>query len=136
MVTFTFSVFDKKYLFRASLVQNMKILVPSLIRIYRIRWWCSFLSAFDWKYPFLGKFSTKIQNCLFKIKFDTYTNPNMQNSVVVFILSTLYWKYPFWADSVEKVKIVSVSSNLVFRLNQISKIRWWSFFASFVQKTI
>ena len=28
-------------------------------------------SVLDQKYPFLGKFGPKIQNCLFKVKFDT-----------------------------------------------------------------
>ena len=30
--------------------------------------------AFDQKSPFLGQFGTKIQNCLFKVKFGTQTN--------------------------------------------------------------
>ena len=28
-------------------------------------------SVFDWKYPFLGKFGPKTQNCQFKLKFNT-----------------------------------------------------------------
>ena len=34
--------------------------------------------------PFLGKFGPKCQNCLFKVKLDTYTNSNMQNSMMLF----------------------------------------------------
>ena len=34
--------------------------------------------------PFLGKFGAKNQNYQFKLKFGTYTNSNMQNSVVMF----------------------------------------------------
>ena len=45
------------------------------------------LSVFD--QSFLGKFGPKIQNCLFKVKFDTKTNLNVQNSMVVCILSVL-----------------------------------------------
>ena len=41
-------------------------------------------SDFDWKYSFFGKFGLKSQNCKFKVKFDTWTNSNMQNSVAVF----------------------------------------------------
>ena len=47
MVMFTFSVFDQKYPFRAKLVQKTKILsltwnlVPRLIQICKIQWWCS-----------------------------------------------------------------------------------------------
>ena len=39
--------------------------------------------------PFLGKFYPEIQNCLFKVKFDTKSSSNMQNSMVVTILSVL-----------------------------------------------
>ena len=39
--------------------------------------------------PFLDKFCSKIQNCVFKVKFNTKTNSNTQNSMVVFILSVL-----------------------------------------------
>ena len=38
---------------------------------------------------FLGKFGPKTPNCFFKVKFDTKTNSNMQNSMVVSILSVL-----------------------------------------------
>ena len=47
MVVFTFSALDWKHPFRANLVQQIKIiflswnLVPWLIRICRIQWWCS-----------------------------------------------------------------------------------------------
>ena len=45
--------------------------------------------------PFLGKFGQKDQNCQFMLKFGTKTNLNMQNSVVVVIISVLYQKYSF-----------------------------------------
>ena len=38
---------------------------------------------------FLGKFGPKIQNCLFKVKFDTKSNLNMQNFMVLPILSVV-----------------------------------------------
>ena len=40
----------------------------------------------------MGKFGPHIQNCLFKVKLDTKTNLNMQNSLMVSILSVLDWK--------------------------------------------
>ena len=43
------------------------------------------------------------------MKFDTKTNLNMQNSMVVFNASVLDWKYPFWANFVQKTKIGSFS---------------------------
>ena len=46
-------------------------------------------SVSDHKHLSLGKFGPKIQNCLFKVKFDTKTNLNMQNLMVVSILSVL-----------------------------------------------
>ena len=47
----------------------------------------------DCKYPFLGKFAPKSQNCLFKMKFGTRTNSDMQNSLVMFTFSVFDWKY-------------------------------------------
>ena len=38
---------------------------------------------------FLGKFGSETPNCFFKVKFDTQTNSNIQNSMVVSILSDL-----------------------------------------------
>ena len=48
--------------------------------------------GFDSKYLFLGIFGAKIQICLFMEKFATYTNPNMQNSMVMLFASVLGWK--------------------------------------------
>ena len=56
--------------------------------------------------PFLGKFGPKNQNCHFKLKFGSQTNSNMQDSVVLFTFSVLDWKHPFWANLVQKIKIV------------------------------
>ena len=45
--------------------------------------------------PFSGKFAPKTQNCQFKVKFGTYTNSNMLNTVVVFTFCILDGKHPF-----------------------------------------
>ena len=42
--------------------------------------------CFRLEIPFLGKFGPKSQNCQFQMKFDTYTNLNMQNLMAVLIL--------------------------------------------------
>ena len=49
------------------------------------------LSVVDQKCPFWTNLikKTNKQNCRFKLKFGTYTNLNMQNSMVVFTLSVL-----------------------------------------------
>ena len=47
--------------------------------------------------PFLGKFRPKNQNYLFKLKFATYTNSNMQIWMMLFTFFVFKWKYPFWA---------------------------------------
>ena len=60
--------------------------------------------------PFLGKFGPKSQNYQFMLKFGTYTNSNMQNSMVMFTFSAFDWKYPFWANLVQNVKIVSLNA--------------------------
>ena len=81
--------------------------------------------------PFLGKFSPKNQICQFKLKFGTKTNSNIQNSKVVFTFSVLNRKYTFWANLVQKIKIVSLSWNLVPRLIRIYNIQWWYHFFLF-----
>ena len=47
----------------------------------------------------------------FKLKYNTKTNLNMQNSMVVFNFSVFDRKYSFRVDLVEKIKIVSLSWN-------------------------
>ena len=59
----------------------------------------------------------------------------MQNSMVTFILSVFDWKYPFRANLVQKIKMISWSWNLVARLIQICRIQWYcSFFFVFEWK--
>ena len=56
----------------------------------------------------------------------------MQNPMVMFILSFLYWKYPFWANLVKKIRIVSLSWNLVLWLIRVwTTHSWCSFFSVF-----
>ena len=127
---FTFFVFDWKYPFWANLVQKIKIislswnLVPRLIRICRIQWWCSFFCVWS-ETLFWGKFSPKSQNYQLKLKFVTYTNSNMQNSMMLFTFFVFEWKYPFWANLVQKIKIISLSWKLVPTLIRACKIQWW-----------
>ena len=142
MVMFILSVFHWKYPFWANLVKKIKIiswswnLVARLIWICRIQWWCSFF-CFWLEMPFLGKFGPKNQNCHFKLKFGTYTNSNMQNSIVMFTFSVFDWKYPFWANLVQKVKIISWSWNLVPTLIRTCRIQWWcSFFLFLIGNTL
>ena len=60
------------------------------------------------KIYFLGKFGPKNQKCLFKMKFGVQTNSNMMNLMVMFNFSLLDWKYIFWANLVQKTKIVKM----------------------------
>ena len=57
--------------------------------------------------PFLVNFGQESQNCQFKLKFGIKANCNLRNSVVLFTFSVLAWKHPFWANLVQKIKIVS-----------------------------
>ena len=129
MILFTFLVFEWKYPFWANLVQKIKIvtlcwnLVPRLIRICRIQWCCSLVLFLSGNTLFGQIWSKKSKSSLYaKV---TYTNSSMQNSMVMFILSVFDWKYPFWANLVQKVKIISLSWNLVPRVIRICKIQWW-----------
>ena len=49
--------------------------------------------SFGLKISVLGKFGLKNQNRQFELKFGTVTNWNMQNSMMVFTLVLLDWKY-------------------------------------------
>ena len=87
--------------------------------------WNSILRLFCFRpeTPFLGKFGPKNQNCQFNLKFGTWTNSNMENSMVVFTFSVLDWKHPFWVNSVQNIKIASLNWNVVSRLFWICRIQ-------------
>ena len=63
--------------------------------------------CFSVEIPFLAKFGPQNQNSRFKLKFGTYTNSNMQNSMVMFIYFVFDDKQPFWANLVQNIKIIS-----------------------------
>ena len=96
-------------------------LVLGLTQIPISQWWCSL-------FPFLNKSVLFMTNCLLNVKFGTYTNSNMQNSMAMFTFYVLIWKYSFWVNLVPKFKIASLSWNLVPRLFWMCKIQWWCFF--------
>ena len=85
---------------------------------------------------FLGKFGSKNQNGQFELKFGAYTNSNMHNSVVVFTLSVLGLKKLFWANLVQKIKMISFSWNFVPRLIRECRIQWWYSLSCFKLETI
>ena len=94
-------------------------------------------SCFWVEMPFLGKFHSKNQIYQFKQKFGTYTTSNMQNSMVIFTFSVSECKYPSWANLVLKIKIISLSSNLVPALIQTCRIQWWySLFLFLIRNTL
>ena len=100
-------------------------MAPSIIQIYKFND-VVHLFWFQVEIPFLVKFGPKNQIYQFKHKFGTYTNSNMQNLMDLFTFSLFDWKYCFWANLVQKVKITSWSWNLVPRLIRIFRIQWWS----------
>ena len=55
---------------------------------------------------FLGNVGRKDQNNQFELIFGMRTNPNMQNSMVIFTFFVLDRKYPFWVTLVPEWKIV------------------------------
>ena len=111
-------------------------LVLKLIRACRIQSWCS-LFCVRRETPFLGKFSPKNQNCQFTLKFGTKTNSNMQKSMVGFTFFVLDRKHPVWVKLVQKIKIVSLSQNLVPRLIRICRNqRWCSLFVFYTESIL
>ena len=51
----------------------------------------------------------------------------MQSSMVMFTSSVFDREYPFWANLVQKIKILSLSWNLIPTLTRICRIQWWCF---------
>ena len=90
--------------------------------------------CFRSKIPFLGKFGTKNPNCQFKLKFDTLANLNMRTSTVMFSFSFFDWKYPFWTNFVQKIKIVNLSWNLIHRLIRYGEFNYVVDFPALGQK--
>ena len=105
------------------------IVYKCLVQDCRLIWICKILViltffCFRTKITFLGKFSPKNQNCQFILKFVTRTNSNRQNSIVMFSLSVADWNYLFWANLVQKIKVVHFNWNSIPRLIQICRIQW------------
>ena len=92
--------------------------------------------CFGVEIPFWGKFSPRSQNYQLKLKFGTYTNSNMQNSMMLLSFFVFEWKYPFSTNLVQKIKIVTLSWNLVPTLIRTCRIQWWCSFFSFWSKII
>ena len=86
--------------------------------------------------PFWGKFSSRSQNFQLKLKFGTWTNSNMLNSMMLFSFFVFEWKYPFSTNLVQKIKIFTLSWNLVPTLIRACRIQWWCSFFSFWSEII
>ena len=95
-----------------------------LTQICLIQSWCLFF-CFRPKIHFLGKFDSKIQNCFCKLKFGTHTNSNIQNAMVMFTFSIFDRKYSLRANLIQKIKIFSLTWNLLPRVIRICRIQWW-----------
>ena len=86
-------------------------MVARPIQICRIQWGCS-LFLFLITNTHFGQIWSKNSN-------GAKNNLNIQNSMVVFTFFLLDQKYPFLANLVRKIKIVSLSLNLVPRLIRV-----------------
>ena len=93
------------------------------IWICRIQWVCSLFSISTANTIFWVNLVQNNQNCQSSFKFGTWTNSNMQKSMVgMFNFSAFYWNYPFWTNLVQLIKIVRLSWNLVPRIIRIRRI--------------
>ena len=82
------------------------------------------LFIFRAKILFLGKFGSKIQNCLFNMKF----NSNMPNSMVAFTFSVLDQKYYFCQICSKNQKLFEVKFGIqtlrIWRINYDDNCRF------------
>ena len=79
-------------------------LVPRLIRICRIQWWCPFFSVFDRKYYFWASLVQKIKiislsTSLVPILIQIY---KINGDFLFFFFSVSDQIYPFWANLLQK----------------------------------
>ena len=67
----------------------------------------------------LDKLGPKNQNCQLNLKFGTHTNSDMRNSMALLTFSVLDQKQPLRANMIQKIKLASLSRNLVLRVIRI-----------------
>ena len=105
MMMFTFSVFDRKYLFGQ--IWSKKSNQARLIWICRIMQKICGVHFFCFRpeKPFLSKSGQKNQNCQFKRKFGSKTNLNMRNSMMMFTFLVIDCKYLFGQIWSKKLKL-------------------------------
>ena len=112
MALFTFFVLYWKYPFCANLMQrNQNFKFKLKVGTYTNS---NTQNPFFFFFFFDTVLERKRLNRQFKLKFDTWANSNTQNLMVVFILC-FRLQILFWANLVQKIKIVSLSGNLVPR---------------------
>ena len=127
---FCFSALDQKHHLGVNLVQKIKLvslswnLVPRLIPTHVELNGDVHFFVLDQKHTFWANLAPKFQNCLFKLKFRTSTNSNMQKSMALFNFSALDQKHHLGVNLVQKIKLVSLSWNLVPRLIPTCRIQW------------
>ena len=68
--------------------------------------------------------------------FGTYTDYNMPNSMVMLTFHIFDGKYLCWVNLVQKIKIFSLSPNLILRLIRIWRIHYWCSFFLFLTGSI
>ena len=115
--------------FWTNLVEKFKIVCSKWNMILRLFWICKIqwlypFCVLDWKQPFFCKFGPINQNWQFELKFGTWTNTNMKNSIAMLICTFWTISIFFWEIC---SKIVCWNWNLEARLIWICKIWWWFF---------
>ena len=107
-------------------------LVPRIIWICCVRWWCSFFSFcffffLDWKYLFWVNFIRKIK--IIYLKSNLLHRLSRIRSVWWWCSDFLFWVRNtfFWVNLVQKIKIVGLRQNRYFDLNLMVMIIFFCF---------
>ena len=81
-------------------------------------------SVLDLEYQFCANLVQNVKNCQFKLKFGTYTNSNLQGSIVnlLFLFST---------GNIFFEQTCHFKLNLVLRIIRVSRIQYWRLFFYF-----
>ena len=80
------------------------------------------ITSFSFK---MIKKSLKSWKCLKTTVELTFTTKKADAGSPWTACSVFNWKYRFWVNLVQQLKIISLSWNFVPRLMQICRIRWW-----------
>ena len=79
------------------------------------------------KYPSLGKYGLKNQNCLFDLKLGAQNKSNNRNTMMMFTFPFVDQKYPFWANWSKYSNLFKVKFGTLTNLKKLNQMLVFTF---------